>query len=138
MEPTDGLEPPTIWLQIRSSTNWAKGALFDYLIESAQTESLQDVESDTVVSWVKVSWLTVLVSFEQAVKVTNAAINNTFFIWYKYITFFLCTTGRGRTGTGKCPQDFKSGVSTYSTTVAFFINPILELQLGGILKMKHL
>ena len=25
-EPPDGLEPPTVWLQIRSSTNWAKGA----------------------------------------------------------------------------------------------------------------
>ena len=35
MEPPDGLEPPTIWLQIRSSTNWAKGAnLADFTTES--------------------------------------------------------------------------------------------------------
>jgi hypothetical protein len=27
------------------------------------------------------------VSFEQEAKVTKAAINNTFFIWYKYIVF---------------------------------------------------
>ena len=30
-----------------------------------------------------------------------------------------CTSGRSRTGTSKCSQDFKSGVSTYSTTEAY-------------------
>ncbi len=33
-----------------------------------------------------------------------------------------CTSGRSRTGTSKCSQDFKSGVSTCSTTEASFIS----------------
>ena len=80
LEPPDGLEPPTIWLQIRSSTNWAKGAIFYFTkVESIDAES-QQAESTQVVSVVVVSVEVEVVSFEQEAKVTNAAINNTFFI----------------------------------------------------------
>jgi hypothetical protein len=40
-------------------------------VESVQAESFEEV----------------VVEFEQEAKVTNAAINNTFFILYKYIVF---------------------------------------------------
>ena len=94
LEPPVGFEPTTVWLQIRSSTTelrrredyffnnalkvsaWASTLSIKELIlvESIQVESLQ-VESVEEVE----------VEFEQEAKVTNAAINNTFFIWYKYI-----------------------------------------------------
>jgi len=65
-------------ISVWSESAWA---LALSIRESMFVES-QQVESTQVVS-VEVE----VVSFEHEAKVTKAAINNTFFIWYKYIIF---------------------------------------------------
>jgi len=74
-------------------------------VESVQAESEEEVE----------------VSLEQAVKATNAAINNAFFILvcFSFILWYYWPGSNRHEHC--CPQDFKSCVSTYSTTVAFLV-----------------
>ena len=56
-----------------ASVLWIRESVFkeSEQVESVQTESVEEV----------------VVEFEQEAKVTKAAINNTFFILYKYIVF---------------------------------------------------
>ena len=94
-EPPAGLEPATIWLQIRSSTKWAKGAIFYFTkVESIDAES-QQAESTQVVSVVVVSVEVEVVSFEQEAKVTRAAIINRFFMFFINIYFLIFSTWDG-------------------------------------------
>ena len=97
-------------ISVWSESAWASVLLIKESTEqvSTQVESLQ-VESFKVVE----------VSFEQEAKVTNAAINNNFFIFF-LVSYYWPGSNRHE---HCCPQDFKSCVSTYSTTVAFLGSP---------------